>query len=138
MIRNLLKLDEVISDFTIDDFLFNPCGYSLNGICLDRYFTIHVTPQSNNSYVSFETNLFDENKIGKILNHMVNTFKPFTFDLITFNPPVKTVDFEKNYHQICSMEKKLSCGYLVNFKQLSKIDTKTFEPIEIQTIKEDK
>ena len=67
----------------IDDFLFEPCGYSMNGILknvssqrsmfkdflsksffiqdssdsgLGEYMTIHITPEPEFSYVSFETN----------------------------------------------------------------------------------
>ncbi|CAM5999451.1 unnamed protein product [Sphagnum balticum] len=42
----------------VDSHLFDPCGYSMNGIIegTDRYVTIHITPEPAFSYVSFETN----------------------------------------------------------------------------------
>lgn len=41
----------------IDDFLFEPCGYSMNGFLRSgHYVTIHITPEDDFSYVSFETN----------------------------------------------------------------------------------
>jgi len=40
----------------IDDFQFEPCGYSMNGLLKEWYWTIHITPESHCSYVSFETN----------------------------------------------------------------------------------
>lgn len=40
----------------IDEFGFDPCGYSMNGIIGDAFFTIHITPQPEQSYASFETN----------------------------------------------------------------------------------
>lgn len=41
----------------IDSFLFSPCGFSSNAINGERYATIHVTPEVEYSYASFETNL---------------------------------------------------------------------------------
>lgn len=41
----------------VDDFLFEPCGYSMNGFLRSgHYVTIHITPEAEFSYVSFETN----------------------------------------------------------------------------------
>ena len=39
------------------DVLFEPCGYSLNAMKGDTYYTMHVTPEEDFSYASFETNL---------------------------------------------------------------------------------
>jgi hypothetical protein len=42
-----------------DYFHFEPCGFSLNALQPEReesYATIHVTPEQDFSYVSFETN----------------------------------------------------------------------------------
>jgi S-adenosylmethionine decarboxylase len=47
---------DLVPGSIIDDFAFDPCGYSMNGILFDAYYTIHITPESHCSYVSFETN----------------------------------------------------------------------------------
>ena len=42
----------------IDDYLFEPCGYSMNGLdASGGFYTIHVTPEKEGSYASFETNI---------------------------------------------------------------------------------
>jgi len=40
----------------IDDWAFEPCGYSMNASHEQHYYTIHITPEFAFSYASFETN----------------------------------------------------------------------------------
>ncbi len=77
--------DEIgISDFfpgaLIDDFMFEPFGYSLNALMDDGYYTIHITPQPNCSFVSFETNVFMED-YTELINKVVQAFRPDRFIL---------------------------------------------------------
>jgi S-adenosylmethionine decarboxylase len=80
-IRAFFRLNELLPGFTIDDHLFEPFGYSLNAIKGNQYVTIHVTPQADSSYVSFESNmtLFDKMPL------FLNVLAPASFDLICFN-----------------------------------------------------
>lgn len=56
-VTELSGIGDLFPGAHIDDFLFNPCGYSMNGVLGDGYFTIHITPQPEYSYVSFETDI---------------------------------------------------------------------------------
>lgn len=51
-----LGIDTLLQGSTIDSFLFTPCGYSANIVKEERYATIHVTPEPEWSYASFECN----------------------------------------------------------------------------------
>ena len=41
-------------EMVIDDFVFSPCGYSMNGVLGTGLATIHVTPEARCSYASVE------------------------------------------------------------------------------------
>lgn len=44
------------AEAVIDDWAFEPCGYSMNAAHGQHYYTIHITPELAFSYASFETN----------------------------------------------------------------------------------
>uniref|UniRef100_A0AC35TII5 S-adenosylmethionine decarboxylase proenzyme n=1 Tax=Rhabditophanes sp. KR3021 TaxID=114890 RepID=A0AC35TII5_9BILA len=64
----------------IHDELFEPCGYSMNGLIsgTDEYSTIHITPEPNFSYVSFETNQTTEDLYTQTMK-VINCFRPRSF-----------------------------------------------------------
>ncbi|KYQ93099.1 S-adenosylmethionine decarboxylase [Tieghemostelium lacteum] len=62
----------------IDDFQFDPCGYSMNGLLNQWYWTIHITPESHCSYVSFDTNLALAD-YNQLLANVLEVFKPGRF-----------------------------------------------------------
>lgn len=68
---------------TIDEHLFSPCGYSMNGLVgAAWYSTIHVTPEPHCSYVSFETNVpVAAAAIPELLARVVDVFRPATFSV---------------------------------------------------------
>jgi S-adenosylmethionine decarboxylase len=59
----------------IDDYQFEPCGYSMNGLLKEWYWTIHITPEPHCSYVSFETNA-PLNSYTRLLRKVLETFRP--------------------------------------------------------------
>ena len=47
-------IGDILPNAQVDDFLFDPCGYSMNGLLGDTFITIHVTPEDGQSYASVE------------------------------------------------------------------------------------
>jgi len=68
---------------TIDETAFTPCGYSMNAILHDAYSTIHITPEPECSYVSFETNACLRN-YNPMVRNVLKTFRPQRFVLTMF------------------------------------------------------
>ncbi|VDD77316.1 unnamed protein product [Mesocestoides corti] len=63
----------------VSSYLFTPCGYSANGLMNeDEYFTIHVTPQPEFSYASFETNVAMDNYMP-LIERVLAIFEPDSF-----------------------------------------------------------
>ena len=81
-------------DSRIDAYLFTPCGFSANGVIPARevgkgthYFTVHVTPEPNCSYASFETNVpvaQEGRETVEIVSHVADIFKPGRFSVTLF------------------------------------------------------
>lgn len=89
-------------DARIDSYLFTPCGFSANGVipapdgAVDdgkkssvstHYFTVHVTPEPQCSYASFETNVpahQSGRETADIVEHVVGIFKPGRFSVTLF------------------------------------------------------
>jgi hypothetical protein len=59
----------------IHGWRFHPCGYSCNGLMDGSYFTVHVTPEADCSYVSFGTNTKLTEYQG-VVEKVLRLFKP--------------------------------------------------------------
>lgn len=111
--RKVLELESILSDFELNDFCFEPFGYSLNALCGETYATIHITPQKQSSYISYETNA-PRKQAQEMLAHFLKVLRPGTFDLIHFNGPIEN-QVPENYVLRTSTKKTLDCGYEVAF-----------------------
>ncbi|GIL89373.1 hypothetical protein Vretimale_18707 [Volvox reticuliferus] len=63
----------------IDDYVFEPCGYSMNGIDGMGLITIHVTPEAHQSYASVEFSGFGKDLVvspEELLSKVVKIFQP--------------------------------------------------------------
>ncbi|KAI8824080.1 adenosylmethionine decarboxylase [Fimicolochytrium jonesii] len=91
-------ISEIYPDAIVDDYLFDPCGYSLNGLVGPHYFTIHVTPEDHCSYASFETTVpvrrspnsgsataDDYETFEDVIRRVVRIFRPATFSTTLFS-----------------------------------------------------
>ncbi|XP_064391641.1 S-adenosylmethionine decarboxylase proenzyme-like isoform X2 [Halichondria panicea] len=77
-------IDQIVPGAILDSKIFDPCGFSANAIIKgDEYFTIHVTPQVECSWVSFETNLVLDSHIP-IIAKVLSIFKPGSFTMSLF------------------------------------------------------
>mgnify|MGYP005991546073 CR=1 FL=1 len=113
-IKHLLNLEGLLPGFEINDYVFEPFGYSMNAIKDDKYATMHITPQENSSYVSFETNLDINEHEMNIFAHLVQQLNPCSFDIICFNADI---DIESKHSLMNQVEQPLSCGYTMGFKE---------------------
>lgn len=76
----------LLPGYEIDEHLFEPAGYSLNAVNGDRYYTIHVTPQREGSYASFETNHDYRGDLSTLVEAVSDLFTPEAFDVVSFVP----------------------------------------------------
>ncbi|EAU31216.1 hypothetical protein ATEG_08043 [Aspergillus terreus NIH2624] len=85
---------EKFPESRVDAYLFTPCGFSANGVIPSphqgmgtHYFTVHVTPEPQCSYASFETNVPHSQNgqtTADIIQQVVNIFKPGRFTVTLF------------------------------------------------------
>lgn len=81
-------IGEINPNAIICDFGFDPCGYSMNGVDVDRYSTIHVTPEEGFSYASFECvgparDGPGRDGLGEVLRKVARIFRPKTMSVAT-------------------------------------------------------
>jgi S-adenosylmethionine decarboxylase len=128
-IRTLFQIDELFPNFSIDDHVFHPFGYSLNGIKNDKYFTIHITPQAESSYISVSAN-FD---LIALLPKLISILDPTTIDILTSNE----LNFEDKVKGnlpppfVCTtlVKERLSIGYEIVFSSYSQKTKQSCEAV---------
>ena len=114
-IRRKIGLGSVFHGFDIDDHRFEPGGYSLNAIRDEEYWTLHVTPQSTGSYVSFETNHRDRGGYAGVLDRVVDLFRPRAFDVVLFDDGEPFGHDPEGYVLKTHVARAMGCGYHIRF-----------------------
>ena len=99
IVASQLQLKRYFKGFIIDQYSFEPKGYSLNAIDGERYFTLHITPEKCTSYVSFESNLLAD-EVNDFQQHLLALFQPQRAYLMSFTATkrglkIKTTDIIK-------------------------------------------
>jgi len=74
---------DLLADSETDEFNFTPCGYSMNGLSKQSYYTIHVTPEQQCSYASFESNI-SLPSYTELIKNVLEMFKPGSFSVTFF------------------------------------------------------
>lgn len=133
VIRDFLQLERLFPDYIIDDYAFSPQGYSVNAIKDEYYFTIHITPEEFNSYISFETN---ETNSSEKLHGLMEVLKPETFDVVSFNYD-KGLNIPDHFHKRTKVSEKINLGYDVIFSHFYNKETVNDRPY-VLNIKENK
>lgn len=136
-------------DARIDSYLFTPCGYSANGVVpipgdgeSTHYWTVHVTPEPQCSYASFETNVPTRNHGGRdtvdVVQQVVGIFKPGRFSVTLFEAKEesdgkaerkrdKRLDWIKGYRRVDRIVHDLE-GYELVFRYFEREDWKGGAP----------
>ena len=126
-------------DARIDAYLFTPCGFSANGVVpkpgdgeATHYWTVHVTPEPQCSYASFETNV-PTRQTGRetveVVEQVVKIFKPGRFSVTLFETKNgdesgrakkdKRMDLIKGYRRVDRIVHDLE-GYELVFRYFEK------------------
>lgn len=90
-------ISDLLPGADIDDFVFWPCGYSMNGLLDGGFITIHVTPEESCSYASVEFTGFQAKhfQLDKVMSQIVKIFQPenlYVAASITRVPTMSLVD----------------------------------------------
>ena len=113
-------------DARIDSYLFTPCGFSANGVVPSpgdagsaHYFTVHVTPEPQCSYASFETNV-PARQTGRetsdIVTQVVNIFQPGRFSVTLFE-----AKSDEDGHNKAKIRKDRSMDNIPGYRRIDRI-----------------
>ena len=113
-----------------DETSFSPCGYSLNAVSSNHYYTIHITPQESCSYASFETNV-ELSTYNSLLSNILSIFCPTRFVILysgskadsptyikEFNHNLSTTLSQKKYKRVIQSSSQISedkSFYMANY-----------------------
>lgn len=115
-IRQKTNVHRIFEGFQVDDYLFEPLGYSLNALRDEDYYTIHITPQEVGTYVSFETNVNLQQDIEPAVRRVLEVFQPQRFDIVVFSPQKLPLTAQiPGFSTKNCVQSHLDSGYFVSY-----------------------
>ena len=110
----LSGIGALLPDVKVDDWAFEPCGYSMNGLRGGFYYTVHITPESGFSYASFETN-DPQYREPRWVERVTATFAPSVLTLTLTTRKVgceleayELIGFERTTLETAQLDKEVS------------------------------
>ena len=126
-------IHRLVPNALIDDYVFEPCGYSMNSMEGAGFSTIHITPEEGFSYASFEisnyaTTSLDINQLVTIVVDIFNPGKLTVALTVDTNLPCclwgESVQTPASYTCHASASQMFSCGGRTAFYSMAR-DAKT-------------
>ncbi|RME14621.1 MAG: adenosylmethionine decarboxylase [Bdellovibrio sp.] len=128
------KLKPILESFELDDYFFDPSGYSLNALRGHEYLTIHVTPQEESPYISFECNALNHEDNSYWVRLLIQVFEPQSYDVIIFDPEQEVfLNAEPGYTQKDSVFDELKgAQYKVSYRHFFKANHEVQKAKEVR------
>jgi len=119
------RIQSLFNDSTmVDAHAFEPLGFSLNSLDGTIYSTLHITPQPECSYVSFETNFVPE-KYHELVEKVIDIFKPecFTILVVSDGVPFDSDCFSNFYSRGLANHNFVGTGNTLSWFSFRKLGT---------------
>lgn len=122
-------IQALLPNASIDDYVFEPCGYSMNGMEGAGFSTIHITPEDGFSYASFEVSNYptQDLDINQLVTALVQIFNPGKLTValtVDTNLPCciwgESVQTPEKYSCHASCKQSFTCGGRTSFYSMAK------------------
>jgi S-adenosylmethionine decarboxylase len=128
----LKKLREILPEFKLDTFFFEPEGFSFNALKGEQYATMHVTPQGSENYLSFEMDQVDLKASKDIIKNLVELCQPISYDIILFSEDEQELGACSSVYDLKQNSKSLTpSGYQVLYSHFFDKNNIYTEPFRI-------
>jgi S-adenosylmethionine decarboxylase len=114
-------ISQLIEGVDIDEYAFSPCGFSLNGLKDEGFITVHITPQDEFAYVSFETNIAGVD-YHKLRDGLLQLFRPEKFTMLITNSASTITDLTDTEYLLSARTDSLLNGLPVFFERCQRTD----------------
>jgi len=119
-----VDFQHLLPDFSLDEYWFSPPGYSLNGIRKHDYYTLHITPQPEGSYISFESGIDFGDHLPKVVQEIIGRFQPKECICLIYGNDRDSVKLAKHvmpdYEIVQNGAMEMCAGFLVDYRLFSR------------------